>query len=230
MTAERDSRERLLAAAWDLAESAFDVGEGVTRTTPRVFDQLTAARVSRHAGLTTGAFYNRWVDREAFLEDFLEYALAMTRSTAMDVVGDMLEDAETITPETLAVEAIRRTIDANIADTAFAMHLYLWALSRKRTVVVDFLRKGYEDSRQQVANLLNAFLAGTGREYRPLFDEKIAAALAVALVEGISIQRGIDPEAIDEAVVTRAIVAIAGAFSRRPDDEQTGFDLFGGGL
>jgi len=216
---QRDSKERLLAAAWDLAIGAFEVGEGVTRTTPRVFDQLTAARVSQHAGLTTGAFYNRWLDRDAFLVDFLEYALAVTRSKAIDEVVDLVEHSEGMAPEHLAIEAIKRTVDATMTDTAFAMHMYLWALTRSREVVVEHLRAGYEEAREKVGALISLFFAGSGYEFRAPFTVESTAMMMVALVEGLALQRSIDPERIDMDVVEQAVIAITSAVSRPTVDQ-----------
>jgi AcrR family transcriptional regulator len=230
MNEETGSKERLLAAAWELARGAFDEGEGVTRTTPRVFDQLTAARVSKHAGLTTGAFYNRWLDRDAFLVDFLEYALAATRSKALDVVTDLLGEAEGLTPEMLAVESIKQTVEATIKDTAFAMHMYLWALSRNREVVVEHLRSGYEDARNRVASLISLFLAGAGREYRPPFTDRTGPVMMIALVEGLALQRSVDPDRVNLETVERAVIALWGALSREPGDERTGVEIFENGL
>jgi len=214
MDDNRDSKERLLAAAWDLAIGAFDVGEGVTKTTPRVFDQLTAARVSQHAGLTTGAFYNRWLDRDEFLVDFLEYALAVTRSKAVDVVTHLIENSEGMAPEQLAIEAIKQTVEATIGDTAFAMHMYLWALTRNRAVVVDHLEAGYQDAREKVGALVAMFLQGAGYELKPPFTIHSVAVMMVALVEGLALQRGIDPDRVDLDVIEQAVVAVAQAVSQ----------------
>jgi len=220
MGEQRDSKERLLAAAWDLAIGAFEVGEGVTRTTPRVFDQLTAARVSQHAGLTTGAFYNRWLDRDAFLVDFLDYALAVSRSTAIDEVVHLLNHSEGMTPENLAIEAIKRTVDATIADTAFAMHMYLWALTRSREVVIEHLRAGYQDAREQVGALVSLFFAGAGYEFKPPFSVESTAVMMVALVEGLALQRSIDPDVVDMDVVEQAVLSITRAVSQPPAVDQ----------
>lgn len=230
MTEGKGSKERLLAAAWELAVASFEEGEGITRTTPRVFDQLTAARVSKHAGLTTGAFYNRWLDRDAFLVDFLEYALSATRSKALDEVTALLQTAGDLTPETLAIEAIAQTVAATMQDTAFAMHMYLWALSRKREVVVEHLGAGYDDAREQVGALISLFLSGAGREFRPPFSERVASVMMVALVEGLALQRGIDPETVDMETVEQAVIALWSVLSRGPDDQRSGVEIFESGL
>ncbi|NIA25820.1 MAG: hypothetical protein GWP04_09670 [Gammaproteobacteria bacterium] len=227
-----DSKERLLAAAWDLVVASFsgdEDGRGA-KTTPRVFDQLTAARVSRHAGLTTGAFYNRWLDREAFLSDFLEYALSVSRSQAMMGVTDILSKMELLGPSEMAVEAIKQTIEATIQDPAFAMQLYLWALARNRKEVLDDLCVGYQATRDGLRMLVEGFLEAAGREFRPPFTNHLAASIMIALVEGVSLQRGIDPEAFDLDQVTDAIIAIWTAMSRVPGDERTASDIFTDGL
>lgn len=217
---DRDSRERLLAAAWDLAVGAFDVSEGVTRTTPRVFDQLTAARVSQRAGLTTGAFYNRWLDRDEFLVDFLEYALSITRVKAMDVVLELLEDPVGMTPEDLMMQAIKRTVDAALTDPAFAMHMYLWALTRNREVVVEHLKEGYAESRGKIAELVALFFGGAGREIKTPFTTDAVAAMMIALVEGLALQRGVDPERISMDVVEQAVVAIVSVVAQPIDQHR----------
>jgi AcrR family transcriptional regulator len=229
MMSETGSRERLLEAAWDLASKAFDQGDA-TRTTPRVFDQLTAARVSRHAGLTTGAFYNRWLDRDAFMVDFLEYVLSVSRSQAVEEVMQLVQDLQNATPEELAVESVKRTVDATIDDPAFAMHLYLWALTRSREVVVDHLRQGYEKTRLEVNSLIQVYLTMSGRELRPPFTESMATTMMIALVEGIALQRGVDPESVGLESVAQAVMTLWTALSRRPGDERTGVEIFKNGI
>lgn len=230
MPTDIDSKERLLVAAWDLVVAAFSADERGSKTTPRVFDQLTAARVSRHAGLTTGAFYNRWLDREAFMVDFLEYVLAASRSLAMQSVGEILGKVGTMDPSTMAVETIKQSIEATDRDPAFAMQLYLWALVRGRKEVGDHLRIGYQETREGLHMLLQGFLDAAGRELRPPFTEQMAASMMIALIEGISMQRGVDPEAIDLEQVEQAIIALWAALSRVPGDERTGADIFEHGL
>jgi len=230
MPSDVDSKERLMAAAWELVVAAFTEEESATKTTPRVFDQLTAARVSRHAGLTTGAFYNRWLDREAFMVDFLEYVLAASRSMAMDAVAKTVGHMDSMTPSEMAVQTIRGAIEATISDPAFAMHLYLWALARKRKEVGDHLRIGYQESRDGLEVLLQGFLEAAGRELRPPFTYGLAATMMIALIEGISVQRGVDPEVIDPEQVEAAIIAMWAAISRVPGDERTGTDIFTHGL
>ncbi|GBD85459.1 hypothetical protein BMS3Abin02_01867 [bacterium BMS3Abin02] len=229
---DTDSKERLLAAAWDLVITSFSGDEDgrATKTSPRVFDQLTAARISRHAGLTTGAFYNRWLDREAFMADFLEYALSVSRSEAMANVAELFAKIDSLGPSQMAIETIKRTIEATTHDPAFAIQLYLWALAKNRKEVLDDLRVGYQETREGLQMLLQGFLAEAGRELRPPFTNDLAASMMIALVEGASLQRGIDPEAFDLEQVGNAIIAIWAAMSRVPGDERTGTDIFKHGL
>jgi len=225
-----DSKERLLTAAWELVVTSFSEGEHEGKTTPRVFDQLTAARVSRHAGLTTGAFYNRWLDRESFMDDFLEYVLAASRSLAMQSLGEILGRLGSMDPSQMAVETIKRTIEATNDDPAFSMQLYLWALARNRKKVTDHLRVGYQETREGSAMLLQGFLEAAGRELRPPFTMHLAASMMIALIEGISMQRGIDPEVVDLEQVEASVIALWASLSRVPGDERTGTDIFTHGL
>ncbi|NOY56593.1 MAG: hypothetical protein GXP34_11485 [Actinobacteria bacterium] len=227
-----DSKERLLAAAWDLVIASFSGEEDgrAIKASPRVFDQLTAARISRHAGLTTGAFYNRWLDREAFMADFLEYALSISRSQAMLGVAESLAEIGSVGPAEMAIETIKRTIEANIHDPAFAMQLYLWALAKNRKEVVDDLRVGYRETREGLQMLLEGFLEAAGREFRPPFTNDLAASMMIALVEGATLQHAIDPEAFDLEQVGNAVIAIWAAMSRVPGDERTGTDILIDGL
>jgi ABC-type amino acid transport system permease subunit len=155
------------------------------------------------------------LDRDAFLVDFLEYALAATRSKAVDDVVHLVEHAEGMTPEELAIEAIKRTVDATMADTAFAMHMYLWALTRSREVVVDHLSAGYVEARENVGVLLSLFLTSAGYELRSPFTVESISVMMVALVEGLALQRSIDPERVNMDVVEQAVIAIT-QFASQP--------------
>ncbi len=189
------SKETLIQAAWDLIIDTMGFGEiGRAAREPRVFDQLTASRISRRAGVTTGAFYNRWDGREDFLEDFLDYALSPERSDALGVAVEVFESAKSDDPEAQVRRVAGAALEASADDPMFTIQQYLWAMRRIRPDIAERLRHGYEGAVRAVAGIVDAYLGETGRTLRPPFSSQNAARMFIALAEGLSLQYGLQPE------------------------------------
>jgi AcrR family transcriptional regulator len=187
------SKETLIEAAWDLMVDTMGFGEGGRSTRePRVFDQLTASRISRRAGVTTGAFYNRWDGREDFLEDFLDYALSAERSDALNVAVEVFAEASRDDPAEAIRKVGRATIEASADDPTFAIHQYLWSMVRIRPDVGERLREGYEATIAAIGSLVEAYTANTGREMKAPFTARSVARVFIALAEGLTLQYGLD--------------------------------------
>lgn len=222
--AQKSSRDRLIEAAWELAIESMGFGDRDGPVSPKIFDQITAARMAKRAGLTTGAFYNRWLDRDEFMEEFLDYALSIVNSAGIQGVVDALGQMEEEPPDDLVPTLVRNVVVASANAPAFYMQIYLWSISRHSPGLQDRLRAGYLAARKDVAELLGAFLKRVGRELRSPFTEDRLAALLIGIIEGTAIQLSLG--LIDEDLAAEGIMAVVSAAAVDGDDSRSLTDLF----
>lgn len=186
----QESKDLMMAAAWDIVIESFGFethGER-RRYEAKILEQLRAADVAARAGLTTGAFYNRWPNRESFLEDFLEYALSPERSPTMETV---IETFRAIEGQPL-MDQIRQlaTVDIETVSNnpAFAIQTHLWSLMRGRPDIGVLMEGMYSAFRTPIIPVYEAMLVSMGRELRPPFTMAQFSNVMVAMAEGLTMQ------------------------------------------
>ncbi len=180
----------MLEAAWSLVVESFgfEIVDERGRTEAKILEQLRAAKIAARAGLSTGAFYNRWANREQFLDDFLEYALSVERSPTL---ARLLELAEQLEGEPLVRRTMmlaRADLETIAANPSFAIQTHLWSLMRSRQDIQARMAKMYEDYRAPMMELFEGLLAEMGREIRPPFTLEQFGNALVALAEGFTMQ------------------------------------------
>ena len=224
---ENDSREWMLEAAWEMVVESFgfDVSSEGRRSEAKILEQLRAAEIAKRSGLTTGAFYNRWPNRESFLDDFLEYALSVDRSPTLSRILGL---AGSFTDESYLERVMilaREDLDAVTSNPAFAIQTHLWSLMRGRDDIGERMARMYRDFREPVLPMLESLLAGMSREVRPPFTIKQVSDILVALVEGFTMQKVAGGEdGPDGDLFGWTILALLPAMTRPVGDDQTLFD------
>lgn len=227
-----DSRSALLEAAWELTVESF--GLGVVRSTGRsakILDQLKTAEIAARAGLSTGAFYNRWPTRDDFLDDFLDFALSAERYPGP---GQLFEVFASSSGRSIK-EMVEQLAVVNIAEleaspTLF-VQVHLWSLSSQRPDVAERLARLHRELRDRMVPFYDAVLAALGREYRPPFDGQSVSALLNAMTMGFVEQRVVGgDDAAPIEVLANSIMALIPSVSRRIGDEATLDDLVSGDL
>jgi AcrR family transcriptional regulator len=189
-----DSREVLLEAAWQLVVESF--GFEPTNRQPgrrvgaKILEQLKAADIAARAEMTTGAFYNRWPNREVFLADFLDYALSVERSPTFEAVAAAYAEVKNLP----SLEQIERlavvNLEAIAANPSFAIQTHLWSLMRSRPDIRDRMEAMYRDFRDPMIPIYEAMLVGLGRRLREPLTMPQLSNIMVALSEGITMQIG----------------------------------------
>lgn len=180
----------MLEAAWTIVVESFgfDLVDERGRAEAKILEQLRAAKIAARAGLTTGAFYNWWANREQFLDDFLDYALSVERSPTL---ARLLELAEQLEGEPLVRRTLmlaRADLETIAANPSFAIQTHLWSLMRSRPDIQSRMAKMYEDYRSPMMELFERLLAEMDREIRPPFTLEQFGNALVALAEGFTMQ------------------------------------------
>ncbi len=216
-----DSRTALLEAAWDLTIESFGLSvPGSIPPAGKVLDQLKTAEIASRAGLTTGAFYNRWPSRDDFLDDFLDFALSINRYPGPDQLFEVFEGTSS---DASMRELVETLVAVNVAELESSPTLYvqvhLWSLSGQRRDVADRLRRLNVELRDRMVPFYDAVLASLGREYRHPFDGPSVSSLLNALTMGFVEQRVVGgEEAPSIALLTNAILGWIPVISRSSDD------------
>ncbi len=187
-----DSREVLLDAAWQLVVESFGFeptsSEPAGRVSAKILEQLKAADIASRAQMTTGAFYNRWPNREAFLADFLDYALSVDRSPTFDAISAAYAEIGDLP----LLEQIERLAVANFeamaVNPSFAIQTHLWSLMRSRPDIRDRMATMYRDFRDPMVPIYEALLIGLGRQLRTPLTMPQLSNIMVGLAEGMTMQ------------------------------------------
>ena len=221
-----DSREVLLDAAWQLVVESFGFEPTTTepgrRVGAKILEQLKAADIASRASMTTGAFYNRWPNREAFLADFLDYALSVERSPTFDAITAVYGQIEDLP----LLEQIERLAVANFeamsVNPSFAIQTHLWSLMRSRPDIKDRMVTMYRDFRNPMVPIYEAVLAGLDRELREPLTMPQLSNIMVGLAEGMTMQIVVGGEfgATRETYVM-ALQALLPVLTRASGDSRT---------
>lgn len=184
-----DSRELMLEAAWDIVVESFGFGGGSSRPAEaKILEQLKAAEIAHRAGLTTGAFYNRWPNRDSFLSEFIDYALSVDRSPTYALLHEIVANFAGDDPTDLVREVAREDIHAIVANPAFAIHTHLWSMMRSRDDIGRRVEVMYDDYRASITPWFESLLEVLGREIRPEFTMDEIVQFFMAMSEGLSLQ------------------------------------------
>lgn len=224
-----DSRSALLEAAWELVVESFGFeapSAPSQQVEAKILEQLKAADIAARADMTTGAFYNRWPNREAFLSDFLDYAISVDRSPTYNAIAAAYDEVR----DRPYIEQVRRLAEVNIeqisANPSFAIQTHLWSLIRRRPDIAERMGTMYKDFRDPMFPVYEKLLASMGRELRPPIDMGQLSNIIVAFSEGLTMQIVSDGEGsatVDTFFV--ALLAITPMVTRKIGDTRTLMDV-----
>lgn len=223
---EADSRTALLEAAWEITIESFglDPGVGGARIGPsaKVLDQLTTAEVASRAGLTTGAFYNRWPTRADFLDDFLDFALSIDRYPGPDELVEIYMANQGQPLQEIVDKLVRHNLAALEASPTTFVQVHLWSFARERSDIAERLRGLHEELRNRMLPFYETILEFMGREYRPPFTAQSVSMLLNAMTWGFVEQRVVGgDEAVPAEVLVNAMIALVPVVTRRKGDPAT---------
>jgi AcrR family transcriptional regulator len=188
-----DKRDRTRAALIDAA--AVLAGE-------QGFERTSLEQVAARAGMTRGAIYGNFRDREA-----LFLAVAETYWTPI---------APTVTPHAPFAEQMRELAKAVIAGlpersrrAAGAASFQVFALTNKK------LRTRLAKANAEIYRQAAAHLHETARREELPTDPMKLVKILHALTDGLTFLHALTPDLIDEKVVSAAFDAVAGGGAKR---------------
>ena len=181
------TRQRVL----DAAEAAF-AGEG--------FGGASLDRIAEAAGLTRGAIYSNFRDKADLFGAVLDRRLERRTAEIAGVIGDAEDPAQ-------FVDVLRspRWADDRDAETARWAMLYdeyrLFAL--RHPSALARLAKHERLERDRYVDAIRHFTSQLGGA--PAVDERLAAAMLLALDHGLYRQHRIDPEDVPRQAFANAV-------------------------
>lgn len=186
-----ETRARLLAAAADLFAA-----QGI--------DAVSVDAVAHCAGRTSGAVYAHFGSKQGLL-------LALLESWKNSVLTVLLaEVAVSGSPDeelTAVWENLVRGADDESARFALLEH-ELWLRAARDPEVAAVLRARDEEARRFSARQLAGWTARVGA--RPTADPEELAVLVKALLNGLAIQRRLDPDSFDDQLALRGLRSLLG--------------------
>lgn len=216
----------MLEAAWHIVSESFGFSSGTARpVVAKMLGQLKAADIAHRAGLTTGAFYNRWPNREAFLSEFIDYALSVDRSPTYARLQHMVEQHE---GDAIALvhDLAYADIQEIVNNPAFAVHTHLWSLMRARPDITDRMDRMYDEFRASITPMFERVLELLGRELRPPFTISDVVQFFMAAAEGLNLQTATGgPNGPSDELFGRCVTALLPTMTRRKGDRTELDDL-----
>lgn len=156
------------------------------------FQAASLAEVGREAGLTTGAVYSNFRNKE---ELFLEAVNRLQRPPQLDGAPRPRRLAE------LRQEALRQLQVLDSSPHAAALMMELGVLAMRDEAVRDRVASGLRRTRDVVRDALDQRPSGSGLSRRLSPDER--ATLLVAALNGLYDLRLYDPEQVPAGLIER---------------------------
>lgn len=183
-----DKRERTRARLMDAA---------LTLTREKGFDRTTLADVAERAGMTTGAIYGNFRNREALFMALAERQWAPVRPV--------------FAPGSTFAEKMRAVSEAVLASIPERRDAAVGALTFRAYALT------HEDVRRQVTeSMAKGFVAGADwfeevcAEGELPMPADVLVRVIIALIEGLLFQRFLTPELMPDEVFHAAFAALAG--------------------
>jgi len=215
-----NTRERLLAAAWDLLPGALRAG---------LEHSLGPVPLSREAGVSRQTWYRHWgSDRDPFVEDLVRHLLPVSRGivgAVSDGVSRLGRPGEQVGAEA-ARELARLSFYVSTDPEYVLSRFVVFSLATEERIVAEregkeveggltaIVREYYDHFTDELAEAYGIILDSWGREPVPPFDLRSLAVVLTALAAGLSIRSVVDPDNAPESLGRDAILLLGPALTR----------------
>ncbi|NNE73865.1 MAG: TetR/AcrR family transcriptional regulator [Acidimicrobiales bacterium] len=209
-----DGRDRLVvAAARLLLEEGLEVLEA----------GLSPEKVGRHAKWSRRNVYNHFPTKQDLLRELFRRSLAAERSAVTDEIVDSMVQHSLSESGGDVVKVLEDVSRSNWllakSDPVTTLQMLAWSVGQKDPEVAEAFRTLYRRIDDRVAQGFDHLFRDWEREFRAPFDAKIAATVFTALTEGLMLRARVDPDAVDDELLTWVTLAFFPTMSRPVDDE-----------
>ena len=174
---------------------------------------------------TTGGFYRRWTSKAQYLADLVRYILDNRRMVhgTPEQRSRQLVMALKDRPDfrDFVQAAAREEMDSLAEDPAFAVQLHMWAASRTHEWVRELMAAGYAEGTEHWSEAYALVLRFYGLRLRRGFDERRLAVILTALLDGLTVRHGLEPDAVDDDLFPDAVLAVLLGLLEREDSDPT---------
>lgn len=197
------------ATATSSREQLLEAGLDLLKDDPRL-DRISARRVAAAAGVTSGAFYHHFKTREAYVRDLLSYGLADRR---IDGLARVEKRVRTLINHGAPLEevinkATRWGLECMQIDPVFLAQMSVWTQHAQDPGTKNALADVYRNIRAQFTPLYREIIETTGFELRPPFSYENFGVFIWAILEGLTLQRAVDPAAVPDQLLEWIMLAL----------------------
>jgi AcrR family transcriptional regulator len=218
------TRKKLLDAGMDLIREL---------TPAQLLEALSAKVVTRHVGMTTGAFYAHFPDHASYIDALLEHGLTSS-DDELQIQSKTFEMfvAYANAPDTHLVDDFLEIVETNFQWCVETVHVFdflalLWG-RRGDPRVRELLQARYKKAMDEYVVAEQMIADRWNVQYREPLDMRTGAELMNAFFEGVIMRHCIDPDVITPNVYSHAMLAfLTGAVKPvgANDDAEHVFDV-----
>jgi AcrR family transcriptional regulator len=216
-----DRRRQLLEAATALvADLSFQ----------ELLGAVSVDRVTERAGVTSGSFFHHFRNRAVFSEAVADQ-LAIRWRAENEVFAQVMESLQ---PDELTIGLLRTVAAENWAQfeqgSLPEQQAMLWStrhqpLSEQTARTgADLLRELYQETTEVGVPHYRRIIAGLGRDMLPPFRHQDLSVALTALVEGLQLRAGVDPDAASPELFADLVSAIILALTQ-PRSQRTNLEM-----
>jgi len=182
--AQRVTRERLLASAYEVFAR-------------RGYAEASVELIAEHAGYSKGAVYSNFESKQAMFLELLRQRMEDDIGWSRELLASSDDPAAILSSLGDRLHEFEQKLDWCLISAEFQMEA-----SRRPDIAAayaELLRK----NRKSLAGIISALFRKAGTPL-PMPAQEIAAMM-MGMVQGLSMQRAADPEAVPRGLLTRSI-------------------------
>lgn len=162
---------------------------------------------------TTGGFYRRWDTKADYLADLVRYILDNARmrdgtpdQRSLALLNRLINDRPTFGE--FVHTAAQEEMDSLADDPAFAVEVHLWPAARTHPWVRELMAQAYVEGTDGWSQAYRNVLSLYRMKLRSGFDERRLAVLLTALLDGLALRRGVEPDDVDDDLFPEGVLAL----------------------
>ncbi len=173
---------------------------------------LSPEQVGRHAEWSRRNIYNHFPTKTELLDELFRRVLAVDRSNVTDELVNSMVDHSLSESRGDIVKVLRDVANANWAqakdDRIIILQMLAWSVGQNDEAVRSGLRDLYQSLDHRLSEGFHRLFTEWEREFQQPFDAKRCATVLTALTEGLRIRASVDPDAVDDAMLSWVVLSL----------------------